>query len=152
MLLAEKELSRRHLCAFHWGRSGITACYDQAHLEHVSLKHGILSLFLRKWNFVAIFRKRNFASYKGSAGDPCTALLYSTARPLMDSCGTLEMVPPCGVARSCGTDSDPSHRHARRIHALLIHRRLGVRRSSDRSLHRLRSTSQSANTGSSFHM
>ena len=43
----------------------------------------------------------------------------------------------CGVARSCGTDSDPSHPHARRIHALLIHRRLGVRRSSDRSFHRL---------------
>ena len=37
MLLAEKELSRRHLCAFHFRWHGLTAYYDQAHLKNVVL-------------------------------------------------------------------------------------------------------------------
>ena len=36
-MLAEKELPRRHLFAFHFGRRGLTTYYDQAHLKHVAL-------------------------------------------------------------------------------------------------------------------
>jgi hypothetical protein len=50
MLLAEKELSRRHLCAFHCGRSGLTACYDG-------------TCFLKIWKFVDIFKKMEFCRY-----------------------------------------------------------------------------------------
>jgi hypothetical protein len=61
MLLAEKELSRRHIRAFHFfGRhidGGLTAYYHQGHLEHVVLP--AIARVLRRTGFDAKSYTRN---------------------------------------------------------------------------------------------
>jgi hypothetical protein len=79
MLLAEKELSRRHIRAFHFfGRridGGLTAYYHQGHLEHVVLP--AIGRVLRRTGFDAKSYTRNDVLMAVLGLDPATKHVFT---------------------------------------------------------------------------